>query len=93
MKFVLQEGDMIFLDNDEKYRVFASVDYKNEEYAIVYKIPENIVDLLDADKMEVVIVKVKVEDGEAYVEEVEDKELCKKINKKRKSIQKKIEDK
>ena len=90
MKFILQEGDMISLDNDETYRVFASVDYKNEEYAIVYKIPEKVAELLDADKMEVMTVKVHIENDEAYVEEVEDKELCKKINKKRITQKKKL---
>ena len=81
MENILKTGDVIFVDNKDRYYVAASVVYDEVEYADLVKYPEDPQDLLIETKHVRKIVKLINKNGEVFIDVVEDKTIQEKVRK------------
>lgn len=79
MKFVTKVGDILNLDNGEHFQVVKCFEYENQAYLFIMSIPEEFEDIFDNSKKTFQIVREVVTDNSAYLEEIKDKELLKKL--------------
>ena len=79
MDRVLKVGDTIFLENDMPFQVLYCLEYNGEAYAYIYKLPNNIANVLDPEKLERTFVKEVIVDGNLEVEEVLDENLYREL--------------
>ena len=68
---MIQLGNVVTLDNEKEYLILEEVEYENQRYVLTVRTEnqENITD-------ESMIFRVVNENGEEYLEDVDDKALC-----------------
>ena len=79
MDTVLRQGDAIQIDTNDLYYIKRSVEFEGEEYAVVYKVPDNVAEMIDDDKLEKLVVKVEIRGDDAYIAKVKDTEKIQRI--------------
>ena len=77
LNFVGQKGDILFLENEEKYIVSGQIEFDGESYLIIKRIKDTLAENMDTKNAGVRFVKEIVNGEEYSLEPVIDSELLK----------------
>lgn len=77
LNFVGQKGDILFLENQEKYIVHGQIKFEGESYLLIKRIKDSLAENMDAKNADVRFVKEVVEGEEYSLEPVIDGRLLK----------------
>ena len=77
LNFIGQKGDILFLENKERYIVSGQINFNGEGYLLIKRLKDTLVEDMDSKNADVRFVK-EIVNGEDYsLEPVIDSELLK----------------
>lgn len=79
LNFIGQKGDILFLENEEKYIVSGQIEFDGEGYLLIKRIKDTLAENMDTKNADVRFVKEIVNGEEYSLEPVIDSELLKSL--------------
>ena len=79
LKFIGQKGDILFLENKEKYIVSGQIEFNGDGYLLIKRLKETLAEDMDSKNADVRFVKEIVKGEEYSLEPVIDGALLKEL--------------